>query len=275
MQFDRLKRRELITLLGGAAAWPLAAHAQQHERIRRIGNLMGFAQSDPNAQHLIAAFRSALAMLGQIEGKDVRIELRWAAGDTDKMRTFARELVEMRPDLIVAQTTPVLRAVANETRTIPIVFTVVSDAIGMGLAEKLTRPGCNVNGFTDAQPAMGGKWVQLLKDILPHTVSTALLFNPATAPSVKFYLPSIKDAASSLAIEVSEAPVHSPDEFEGIIAAQAQNPGGLLLAGLDECTGTESIYYWVRTSGPKKGNPKKLCVRAGGLSGERDGDKRE
>jgi putative tryptophan/tyrosine transport system substrate-binding protein len=225
-----MKRREFIALLGGAAAgWSLGARAQQNERMRRIGVLMGFAESDPNAQHLVAAFRSALATLGQIEGKDVRVEVRWAAGDTDRMRTFARELVDLRPDVIVAQTTPVLRAVINETRTIPIVFTVVSDPIGMGLAEKLTRPGGNVTGFTDAQPAMGGKWVQLLKDILPQTISTALLFNPATAPSVKFYLPSIKEAASSFAIEVSEAPVHSRDEFEGIIAAQAQKPGGTVI----------------------------------------------
>jgi putative ABC transport system substrate-binding protein len=229
MQFDQKRRREFLTLLGGAATWPFAARAQQLERIRRIGILMGFAQSDPNARHLVAAFRSALATLGQIEGMDVRVEVRWPAGDTDRMRTFARELVELRPDVIVAQTTPVLRAVANETRTIPIVFTVVSDPIGMGLAAKLTRPGGNVTGFTDAQPAMGGKWVQLLKDMLPHTVSTALLFNPATAPSLKFYLPSIKDAASRLAIEVSEAPVHLRDEFEAIIAAQAQNPGGTVI----------------------------------------------
>ena len=225
-----IERREfLATLLGSAAAWPLAARAQQGAPMRRIGVLMGFAESDPNAQHLVAAFRSALANLGQMEGSNVLVELRWAAGDTSKMRTFARELVELRPDVIVAQTTPVLRAVANETRTIPIVFTVVSDPIGMGLAANITRPGGNVTGFMDAEPAIGGKWVQLLKDILPHIVSASLLFNPATAPSLKFYLPSIKDAASALAIEVSEAPVRSRDEFEGIIAAQAQNPGSTVI----------------------------------------------
>ena len=135
-----VRRRQFITLLGGAAAaWPLTARAQQGAPMRRIGVLMGFAETDPNAQHLVAAFRSALANLGQMEGSNVLIELRWAAGDTSRMRTFARELVELRLDVIVAQTTPVLRAVANETRTIPIVFTVVTDPIGMGLAANITR----------------------------------------------------------------------------------------------------------------------------------------
>jgi putative tryptophan/tyrosine transport system substrate-binding protein len=223
-----MRRREFIAGLVGAAAWPVVAPAQQ-PAMRRIGVLMGFAESDPNAQHLVATFRGALAKLGQTEGNNTRVELRWAAGDTDRMRTFAKELVELRPDLIVVQTTPVLRAVASETHTIPIVFAVVSDPIGGGFAANITRPGGNVTGFTDAQPAMGGKWVQLLKDILPDTVSAVLLFNPATAPPLKFYLPSIKDAASTLAVEVSEAPVHSPGEFEGIIAAQAQNRGGTVI----------------------------------------------
>ncbi len=220
-----MRRREFIGLIGGAAALPLVAHAQKSNRTRVIGVLMGFAESDPNAQLLVGAFRGALAKLGWTEENNLRVEIRWGAGDPDRMRKFAKELVDLRPDAILAQTTPVLRAVAAETRTIPIVFAVVSDPIGGGFAASLTRPGGNITGFTDAEPAMGGKWVQFLKEIAPRTEKAALVFNPATAPPLEFYLPSIKAAASSLAIEVNVAPVHSRDEFEGVIAAQARNSG--------------------------------------------------
>ena len=225
-----MKRREFITLLGGAAAmWPLAARAQQPDRMRVIGVLMAFGESDSAAQSWLAAFRAALAKLGWTEGSNLRIELRWGAGDADRTRTFAKELVDLRPDAIFGQSTPAIGVLARETRTIPIVFAGVTDPIGSGFAANLAHPGGNITGFTVNDPAVGGKWVELLKEIAPRTVRVALLFNPATAVPIQFFMPSIQAAASSFPIEVSAAPVHAKDQIEGVIAAQAHSPGGGLI----------------------------------------------
>ena len=225
-----MRRRKFITLLGSAAAtWPLAAHAQQPDGMRLIGVLMGFAESDSTAQSWLAAFRAALAKWGWTEGSNLRIELRWSAADPDKIRTFAKELVDLRPDAIFSQSTPAIGVLARETRTIPIVFAGVTDPIGSGLAANLAHPGGNITGFTVNDPAVGGKWVELLKEIAPRTVHVALLFNPVTAVPLQFFMPSIQAAASSFAVEVSAAPVHAKDEIEGVIAAQARNPGGGLI----------------------------------------------
>ena len=237
MQFGQMRRREFITLVGCAAAsWPLVARAQQPDRMRLIGVLMGFAESDPDARSWLATFRGALAKLGWTEGNNLRIELRWATSDTDRIRTLARELVDLRPDAILSQTTPVTGALAGETRTIPIVFVTVSDPIASGFATSLARPGGNVTGFALFESSMGGKWVELLKEIAPRTVRVALLFNPATAVPLKIYMPSIQAAASSFAIQASAAPVHAKDEIEGVIAAQARNPGSGLIVTPDSFT---------------------------------------
>jgi ABC-type uncharacterized transport system substrate-binding protein len=152
-----MRRREFITLLGGAAAtWPLGAHAQQLDRMRLIGVLMGYAQSDPAAQSQVAAFRGAVAKLGWTEGSKLRIEVRWSACDADKMRALAKELVGLRPDAIVGQTTPVSVALARETRTIPIVLAGIADPVGSGLAASLARPGGNITGLTALDSALGG-----------------------------------------------------------------------------------------------------------------------
>jgi putative tryptophan/tyrosine transport system substrate-binding protein len=221
-------RRKFITLLGGAAAWPLAARAQQPDQMRRIGVLMAYAESDSTAQSWLAAFRAALAKLGWTEGSNLRIELRWSAADADRMRTLAKELVDLRPNAIFGVTTPAIGALARETRTIPIVFAGVSDPIGAGYVDNLARPGGNITGFMsgNGDPALGGKWVELLKQIAPRTVRVALLFNPATAVPLQSFMPSIQAAASSFAVQVSAAPVHGKDEIEGVIAAQARDPGG-------------------------------------------------
>jgi putative tryptophan/tyrosine transport system substrate-binding protein len=225
-----LRRREFIAFVGGATvALPSIAGGLGSERWRRIGVLMGFAESDPTAQAWIAAFRDALAKLGWTEGGNLRFELRWGAADPDKIRTLAKELVDLRPDVIFDQTTPVTGALARETQTIPIVFVYVADPIGSGFAPSLAHPGGNITGFTYLEPTTGGKWVGLLKEIAPRTAHVAVLFNPATTPPLKFYMPSIQAAASSLALEASIAAVHERDEIEGVIAAQARNPGGGLL----------------------------------------------
>ena len=216
MQSGQLQRREFISLLGGAAAaWQLAASAQQRGRVRTIGVLMNFLESDPAGQVGVAAFRDELKKLGWREDSDLRIELRWAESDPDSLRTFAKELVELRPDALVGGSTAGIVALARETRTIPIVFATVADPVGSGFAASLAHPGGNITGFAAVDAAMGGKWLELLKEIAPRTERVALL--------------SIQAAASSFAVQASAAPVHAKDEIKGVIAAQARNPGGGLI----------------------------------------------
>jgi putative tryptophan/tyrosine transport system substrate-binding protein len=224
-----MRRREFITLVGGATAWPLAVRAQQPNPSRLIGVLMSYAESDPAAQSDFAAFRDALTKLGWAEGRDLRIELRWGAADPDRVKKFAKELVDLRPDAIFGVTQAVTSALAGETRTIPIVFAVVSDPIGGGFAASLAHPRGNITGFTYMDPEVGGKWVELLKEIAPRTERVALLFNPATAVALQFFMPSIQAAAASFFVRASAAPVHAKDEIEGVIAAQARSTGGGLI----------------------------------------------
>jgi putative ABC transport system substrate-binding protein len=263
MLFDQLKRRKFITLLGGAAAWPLAARAQQLNRMRLIGVLMGFAESDPTAQSWLA--RNALTQLGWSEGNNLRIEVRWGAADPDRIRTLAKELVDLRPDAIFNQTTPVTTALAHVTQTIPIVFVYVADPIGSGFAASLARPGRNITGFTYVEPTTGGKWVEMLKEIAPRTAHVALLFNPETAP--EFYMPSVQAAASSLAVEASVAPVHARDEIAGVIAAQARSLGGGLIVMPDvfnDANG-ELIIALATSSGVPAIYPRPVFAESGGL----------
>jgi len=232
-----MKRREFIALLGGAAAaWPLGARAQQPERIRRIAVLT--ALSDPTSQSYVTAFRGALTKLGWAEGSNLRTEVRWGAGDADKIRSFAKELIDLRPDAIVGQSTPVVAALARETQTIPIVFLNVADPIGSGFVISLARPGGNLTGFTTDNPALGGKWVQLLKEIAPRTVRVALMFNPTTAVPLKFFMPYVQAAASTSGVEVNATPVHAKDEIEGVIAAQARDQGSSLFVMPDPFNAT-------------------------------------
>jgi putative ABC transport system substrate-binding protein len=225
-----MKRREFISLIGGSAAvWPLAVRAQQPERLRRIGVLIGFAESDPAVQSWLGAFRGTLAKLGWTEGSNLRIEVRWAGDDPDRMKTFAKELVDLRPDAILSVTTPVTGALIRETQTIPIVIVTVADPISSGFVANLGRPGGNLTGFALYEPSMGGKWLELLKQIAPGVTRVALLFNPATTVPVKFYMSSIEAAASSFAIQANTAPVHAKDEIEGVIATLAGNPGAGLI----------------------------------------------
>ena len=223
-----MRRRQFIGLVGSfAVTWPLEVRAQQAERVRRIGVLMSFG--DPTTQSYLTAFRSALTKLGWTEGSNLRTEVRWGAGDADKIRSFAKEIVDLRPDAIVGQSTPVVVALVRETQTIPIVFVNVADPIGSGFVASLARPGGNLTGFMTDNSALGGKWVELLKEIAPRTVRAALMFNPTTAVPLKFYMPSVQAAASALGVEVNATPVHAKDEIEGVIAAQARDQGSGLI----------------------------------------------
>jgi putative tryptophan/tyrosine transport system substrate-binding protein len=223
-----MRRRDFLGFLGGTAAWPLAAWAQQPNSIRLLGVLMGFAESDPIARSMVAAFRSTLSKLGWTEGSNVRIELRWAGPDPDRINMFAKELADLRPDAILGQTTPVVRALAHEIPTSPIVFVTVSDPIGSGFAANFARPGGNITGFTVDDPALGGKWVELLKQMVPGTARVALLFNPA-GPPLQFFLPAIQAAASTLNVQVNVVTIHAKHEVEGVIAGQARDPGSALI----------------------------------------------
>ena len=226
-----MRRREFITLIGGATAWPVAARAQQPAASVLIGVLLPVAESDPVEQALFATFRAALGKLGWMEGGNLRIELRWGASNADRIRAAAKELVELKPDAIFVHSTPATSALAHETKTIPMVFVNVSDPISPGFAASLAHPGGNITGFTNLDPAMSSKWVELLKEIAPRTVRAGVLFNPATAPPLQFTMRAIETAASSLGVEVSAVPVHAKEEIEGVFAAQARSPGsGLIMA---------------------------------------------
>ena len=184
-----MRRREFITAIAGsAAAWPLAAHAQQPEPMRRIGVLMGFPESDSQAQSFIAAFRDGLQKLGWMEGRNIRIDTRWPGFDAESRQRFAKELIALQPDLILSHTTPTTAALLQQTRTIPIVFATVTDPVGSGIVPSLARPGGNVTGFTLVEPTMAAKWVELLKEIAPRVDRVAMVFNPATATYADYFL---------------------------------------------------------------------------------------
>ena len=207
-----MKRREFITLLGGAAAaWPLVARAQQLDQARRIGVLMGYPENDSEAQAYFAAFRDGLRKLGWTEDRNIRIDHRWITpGDTVSLQRFAKELVALQPDVILSNTTPTTAALLQQTRTIPIIFTMVADPLGSGFVASFQKPGGNVTGFATIEGSLGGKWVELLREVAPRVARTALLFNPATAPFFEYYLKSFNAAAASFGMEAITAPVLDP-----------------------------------------------------------------
>jgi putative ABC transport system substrate-binding protein len=227
MRFSQLERREFITLLGGvAASWPIAARAQQPDRMRRIGVLMGFAESDRDTQSGLAALREELRNLGWTEGRNVEMEVRWAGADVESMKRFAKELVALQPDLIVTSSTPATAAMLQQTRAIPVIFAQVGDPIGSGFVTSLARPGGNVTGFTPIVGSLGGKWVEVLRDIAPSVSRVMLVFNPPTAPFVEGYLNPFRAAAASLGVEAIVAPVNDMPELESLFTTQAREPNG-------------------------------------------------
>ena len=199
-------RRNFITGLGSAAAWPVVARAQQGDRVRRIGVLIG-DENDPVVNSFVSAFTQALAGLGWTEGRNLRMDLRWYGDDINRIGALARELVSLRPDIILTGATPPTVAVQRETRTIPIVFATVGDPVATGIVERLDRPGGNITGITNFEPSLGGKWLELLSEIAPGLKRAAIMFNPETTASA--YMPSLETAARSLKVMLTTAPVHS------------------------------------------------------------------
>jgi putative tryptophan/tyrosine transport system substrate-binding protein len=228
-----MRRREFISLLGGAAAWPISASGQQPERIRRIVFLHGIAEHDPEAKARVEAFRHGLEALGWRENRNIQIEHRFSGGDFAQIRTYTTDLVDSSPDLIVASSSPVIAALKQATRTIPIVFSVVNDPLGQGFIANQARPGANITGFTFVEFPMIGKWLELLKEIAPGVKRITLLFNPQTAAYYPFFVREFGVGAASLAAEISATPVRDGAEIETAAGVLAREPGGGLIAAPD------------------------------------------
>jgi putative tryptophan/tyrosine transport system substrate-binding protein len=239
--FD-MRRRKFIARVGAAAAvvssasWPLTARAQQGERMRRIGVLLPAAVDDAEFQARVGAFLQGLAQLGWTEGRNLHIDVRWAAGDVEAMKRFAKELVALQPDLIFTSSTPATAAMLQATRTIPVIFVLVADPVGGGFVASLPRPGGNVTGFTPIVGSLGGKWAELLKQIAPRTARVTLLFNPSAATFIESYLNPFKAAAASLGMEAIIAPVDDMIALESLVTIQAREPNSGLVVIPDAFT---------------------------------------
>jgi len=230
-----MRRRDLIKGIAGlAAAWPLAARARQTDQVRRIGVLMNFPSSDPEGKALLAEFTRHLAELGWTEGRNVRIDARWGGSNVDLMRTLAKELVGLQPDVLLATSTPTTAVLARETQTIPIVFTFVADPIGSRFIANLSHPGGNITEFSMIEASMASKSLELLREVAPGIKRVAIMFNPDTAPFVNsMVMPVFETAAKSFNIAPIAAPVHSDAEIETVITSLSREPGGALFGGPD------------------------------------------
>ena len=230
MQLDQLKRREFITLLGGAAAWPLAARAQQAGRMRRIGIIMPVAEAEPEGQVQVKVFKQALQKFGWIEGRNLQIEYRWTGGNLSQLPIAAKQLADLRPEVILARTTPVTAAILRETRTVPVVFVSVSDPVGDHFVPSFARPGGNATGFTNVEASLSGKSVQLLREIFPQIARVAIIFNPKTAPDHgDYFLRPFENAAATLGLKSSAVLTKDKDEIEPAVASIAREPNSGLV----------------------------------------------
>jgi putative ABC transport system substrate-binding protein len=232
-----MKRREFIGLIGGAAvAASGSARAQAADR-KRIGVLMGYAADEPDTRARVAAFDEVIQQLGWKDGGNVAIIVRYGIGDIDRIRNYAKELVDLKPDVIVCETTPTLKAVADQTSTIPIVFVSVTDPVSDGFVANLAHPGGNITGFTNFEATMGGKWIELLKKIAPSSRRVGIIFNPDTAPGGGgFFLKSVAASAPALQVELLPFPVHSDDEIGQAVTGLGREPGAGLIVMLDVFT---------------------------------------
>lgn len=229
-----MQRRTFITLFAGAAiARPLAARAQQGERIRRVGVLMGYAEDDADSQSWLAAFKQRLMALGWTEGRNLRIDTFWAAGDTSRATAFAKKLLTLQPEVILSNTTPVTEALYRETKKVPLVFVNVSDPIGSGFVESLPRPGGNVTGFINLESSLVEKWLELLKEIAPQMTRAAVMFNPQTAQYVEYYMKPSEITASKIDVKTFRAPVGSDPDIEAVVAGLGRARGTGLIAMTD------------------------------------------
>jgi putative ABC transport system substrate-binding protein len=261
-----MRRRQFIGLVGGAAAWPVAVRAQA-AKLPTIGILMGYPESDAEAQAWVTAFREGLKKLGWIDERNIRIETRWATANLETIQAFAKELLALRPELVLSSSTATTAALLQQTRTVPIIFGIVADPVGIGFVKSLARPDGNVTGFTNLEPTMSSKWLELLKEIAPHVNRVAFLFNPATAPYADYYLIPFKVAAASLGVQAVSTPVRNTPELELGIAEQAREPNSGLIVMPDAFLNAhraEIISLAVRYRLPAV-YPYRFFVQHGGL----------
>jgi putative ABC transport system substrate-binding protein len=223
-----MRRRELIALFGGAAVWPLAAHAQQSNRLRLVGVLFAMSPSDPEVEMRVKAFEAGLRELGWAEGRNVRLEYRWAPRDDNLLRSQATELVSLGPDVILASSTPVVAALPPGTR-VPIVFVQVTDPIGSGFVPNLVRPGGYLTGFTSFEFTIGSKWLEALKHVAPAVQRVALIFNPDTAPFAPLFWKPVQEAAPSFDVEPMQVSVRGAAEIKDAIETFAREANGGLM----------------------------------------------
>jgi putative ABC transport system substrate-binding protein len=224
-----MRRREFIRLLGGAAAWPLAAHAQQGEQVRRVSALISLAENDPEAQARVAALVRGLRDLGWTEGRNLRIEYRWiAGGGIDRIRATVAEVVASNPDLVHATTTPIIQELQRQTRTIPLVFASIADPVETGVVASLARPGGNATGFMNQEPALSGKWLELLKELAPGVNRVLVLVNSGSDANL-IELRAIEAAAPSFGVQVSSGTVRDASEIESAIEGIARTPNAGLI----------------------------------------------
>jgi putative ABC transport system substrate-binding protein len=227
-----VRRREFISLIGGAGAFlPVAARAQQFQRVRTVGILLNADETEVDAQRRLAAFRRGMNVLGWVEGKNFRVEMRWGRGDRDLVQSHAQELVRIAPEIILTNGTPSTVALQRETSKIPIVFAQVTDPVGEGLVASLSRPGGNITGFSAYDSEMGGKWMELLKEFAPGVTRAALLFNPRTAPGggTKLIWPHLEIAARAMSVEPLPMPVASAADIERSLRSHGAHPGAGLV----------------------------------------------
>jgi putative tryptophan/tyrosine transport system substrate-binding protein len=224
-----MRRREFVSLICGAAAWPLTVRAQQPHRVRRIGVLMAFTAGDAEGLYRARTIAQELQELGWRDNDSAQIDYRWPGGDTEQIQALARELVSLRPDVLIADGTASAVALAQATRMIPIVFVVASDPVALGIVHSLARPGGNATGAFSLEPSMGGKWLELLKDIVPNLRRVAVIFNPDTGPLAPSYLHSIETAATLFSVEATGIPLHETNDIERAISSVAQEPGSGLI----------------------------------------------
>jgi putative tryptophan/tyrosine transport system substrate-binding protein len=232
-----VRRREVLTLLGGAAvAWPLAARAQQADRMRRIGVLMNGTATEARLQSYVAAFVQGLRQLGWNEGQNIRIDVRWNAGDADLARTYAAQLIGLMPDVILASSTTNLTVIQQATSTVPVVFVQVSDPVAQGFVASVAKPGGNLTGFSMYEFSIGGKWVDLLKAAAPGLARVAVMFNPDTSPQSKFFMRSVEAAAPSLGVQAIAVSVRATADIEPAVESFARQPNGGLILPTDTFT---------------------------------------
>ena len=231
-----MRRREFIVGLVGATAASWRVHAQQGDLVRRIGVLMSAAPEDPLGSIELVALRQGLDELGWTDGRNINVQLRWPGGDLDRIRAFARELVELRPDVLVARSTPTTLALKRETDAIPIVFVNISEPVASGLAKTLAQPGGNLTGFTNFEGSIGGKWLQLLKQIDARITRIGVIYNPQTAPFARLFLNSVQSAAPALSVRSVDLPVQTTSDIESTLSAFATEPGRSLVSIPDSFT---------------------------------------